>query len=160
VEGRTDLHGTIADGGDFLTLRNEQGAASTGELRGPFLLLAPLWNTAGALTPDRGQIDWSNGSYWARCPSTPLRQPVNLNGTWIAQVGSCSIRQQGNQLQLGDTKDCLATGRVDEKGHLTLDVLGTQFQGTVTADGNHINWQDTTYWTRAEVYRLGETQKK
>lgn len=160
MEGRTDLHGTIADGGDFLTLRNEQGAASTGELRGPFLLLAPLWNTAGALTPDRGQIDWSNGSYWARCPSTPLRQPVNLNGTWIAQVGSCSIRQQGNQLQLGDTKDCLATGRVDEKGHLTLEVLDTQFQGTVTADGNHINWQDTTYWTRAEVYGLGEKQKR
>jgi len=95
VEGRTDLHGTIADGGDFLALRNEQGAASTGELRGPFLLLAPLWNAAGALTPDRSQIDWSNRTYWTRCPSTPLRQPVNLNGTWIAQVGSCSFDSRG-----------------------------------------------------------------
>ena len=160
VEGRTDLHGTIADGGDFLALRNEQGAASTGELRGPFLLLAPLWNAAGALTPDRSQIDWSNRTYWTRCPSTPLRQPVNLNGTWIAQVGSCSIRQQGDRLQLGDTKDCLATGRLDEKGHLTLDFYGTQYEGTVTADGNHIDWQDASYWTRAEVYGLGEKQKK
>jgi hypothetical protein len=160
VEGRTDLHGTIADGGDFLALRNEQGVASTGELRGPFLLLAPLWNAAGALTPDRSQIDWSNRTYWTRCPSTPLRQPVNLNGTWIAQVGSCSIRQQGDRLQLGDTKDCLATGRLDEKGHLTLDFYGTQYEGTVTADGNHIDWQDASYWTRAEVYGLGEKQKK
>lgn len=160
VEGRTDLHGAIADGGDVLALRNEQGATSTGELRGPFLLLAPLWNTAGALTPDRSQIDWSNGTYWARCPSTPLHQRVNLNGRWIAQVGGCFIRQQGDRLQLGDTKDCLATGRVDEKGHLTLDVYGTQFEGTVTADGNHINWQDMSYWTRADVYGLREKQKK
>jgi poly(beta-D-mannuronate) lyase len=160
VEGHTDLHGTIADGGDLLAMRNEQGATSTGELRGPFLLIAPLWNSAGALTPDRSQIDWTNGTYWARCPSTPLHQPVNLNGRWIAQNGSCSIRQQGNQLQLGDTKDCLATGRVDEKGHLMLDVYGTQLEGNITVDGNHINWQDMTYWTRAEVYGLGETQKR
>jgi poly(beta-D-mannuronate) lyase len=160
VEGRTELHGTIADGGDFLALRNEQGAPSTGEVRGPFLLLAPLWNAAGALTPNRGQIDWSNGTYWARCPSAPVHQPVDLNGIWIAQDGSCSIRQQGNQIQTGDTKDCLATGRVDEKGHLTLEVFGTQYEGNVTADGNHINWQDKSYWTRAEVYGLGEKQKK
>jgi poly(beta-D-mannuronate) lyase len=160
VEGSADLHGTIADGGDFLTLRNEQGAASTGEVRGPFLLLAPLWNAAGSLTPNRSQIDWSNGTYWARCPSTPLHKPVDLNGTWIAQDGSCSIRQQGNRIQTGDTKDCLATGSVDEKGHLTLEVYGTKYEGSVTPDGNHINWQDTTYWTRAEVYGLGDKQTR
>jgi hypothetical protein len=89
-----------------------------------------------------------------------VHQPVDLNGIWIAQDGSCSIRQQGNQIQTGDTKDCLATGREDEKGHLTLEVFGTQYEGNVTADGNHINWQDKSYWTRAEVYGLGEKQKK
>jgi poly(beta-D-mannuronate) lyase len=160
VEGSADLHGTIADGGDFLALRNEHGAASSGEQRGPFFLLAPLWNVAGALTPDRRQIDWSNGTYWARCPSAPLHRPVNLNGRWIAQVGGCSIRQQGDKLQLGDTKDCLATGRVDESGHLTLDFYGIKYEGAVAADGNHINWQDTSYWTRAKVYGLGDAQEK
>jgi poly(beta-D-mannuronate) lyase len=160
VEGRTELHGTIVDGGDFLVLRNEHDSRSTGEPRGPFLLIAPVWNAAGALTPDRNQIDWTDGTYWARCPSSPMHQPVDLNGKWVARDGSCSIRQKGDRLQLGDTKDCLETGRVDEKGHLTLDAFGTQYEGTVTADGNHINWQDTSYWTRAEVYGLGEKQKK
>jgi poly(beta-D-mannuronate) lyase len=159
VEGRTDLRATIADGGDFLELHNENGAASSGELRGPILLIAPVWNTAGALTPDQSQIDWTNGTYWARCPSKPIRQPLNLNGRWIAQVGSCSIRQQGDRIQLGDTKDCQATGRVDDKGHLMLDAFGTKFEGTVTADEKHIDWQDMSYWTRAEVYGLGENPK-
>jgi len=34
-------------------------------------------------------------------------------------------------------------------------------EGTVTADGKHINWQDSTsYWTRGEVYRLEAERKK
>lgn len=157
AEGHTDLHGTIADGGDYLTLNNGQGATSTGEPHGPFLLVAPLWDSVGgALTPDRSQIDWSNGTYWARCPSTPLHQSLNLNGTWIGSYGSCSIRQKGDRLQLSGAKDCLATGRVDEKGQLTLEFYGFEFNGSVTADRKHINWQDGSYWTRAEVYGLGK----
>ena len=155
AQGHTDLHGTIADGGDFLTLDNGQGSTSTGELHGPFLLVAPSWDSvSGALTPDHSQIDWSNGTYWARCPSTSLHLPVNLQGQWIAQAGHCSIQQQGDMLQLGDTSDCQASGRVDEKGHLTLDFHGFQFEGFVTADGNHINWNDGSYWTRARVYSI------
>ena len=155
AEGRTDLHGTIADGGDFLTLNNGQGSTSIGEPHGPFLLFAPMWDSvSGSLTPDRSQIDWSNGTYWTRCPSTPLRRPVNLDGKWVAQDGSCSIQQLGDRLQVGDTKDCQASGRVDEKGHLTLDFSGIKLEGFVTADGNHINWEDGSYWTRAKVYGL------
>ena len=158
AEGLLDRHGIIADGGDFLTVDNGQGSrssTSTGELHGPFLLVAPAWDdVSGALTPDHSQIDWTNGTYWARCPSKPLALPVNLQGRWMAQVGSCSIEQQGDRLQLGDTNDCQASGRVDEKGHLTLEFHGIPFEGSVTADGNHINWMDGSYWTRARVYSL------
>ena len=161
AEGRTDLHGTITNAGDSLALNNGQGSTSTGELRSPFLLVAPAWNSvSGALTPDRKQIDWSNGTYWIRCPSVTVRQPANLDGKWIAQGGSCLIRQQGSRLQIGDTKDCLATGQVDENGRITLDVSGIRFEGSVTADGSHINWQDGTYWTRAEVYGIQKEQEK
>ena len=160
VEGRTELHGTITDGGNVLALRNEQGSTSTGELRSPFLLVAPAWNSVtGALTPDRSQIDWSNGTYWARCSSAPPRQPVSLSGRWVSQNGACSIRQEMATLQLGDSKDCLATGRVDDNGAVTLDFYGMRVEGTVAPDGNHINWQDGTYWTRAEVYGLADRQK-
>jgi len=48
---------------------------------------------------------------------------------------------------------------VDERGHLSLVAFGEKSEGDVTADGNHINWKDGTYWTRAEVYGLVEKQK-
>ncbi|HUB53444.1 MAG TPA: alginate lyase family protein [Terracidiphilus sp.] len=150
-----NLHGAIADGGDYLTLNNGQGSTSTGELHGPFFLVAPAWNSvSGALTPDRSQIDWSNGTYWTRCPTAPIHQPIDLTGKWMAQVGSCSIQQQGAQLKIGDTRDCQGSGSVDDKGHLALEFSGVKFEGSVTADGNHINWQDGSYWTRAQVYSL------
>lgn len=72
----------------------------------------------------------------------------------------CSIQEHGDRLQLSDTKDCLAKGRVDGNGHLTLDFHGTKFEGTVTADGNHINWQDMSYWTRSKAYEVDEKQKE
>lgn len=161
VEGKTDANGSIADGGDVLILRNEHGSTSSGEPRGPFLLVAPAWSSvSGALTHDRSQIDWSNGSYWARCPTSAVHRPVNLDGEWVAQAGSCSIRQQGDRIEMGDTKDCKATGREDEHGHLTLDLYGMKFEGMVTADGNHINWDDGSHWTRASVYGLEKKPEK
>ncbi len=157
AEGDTNLHGTIVNGGDVLALSNGQGSTSSGELHGPFLLTALGWDSvSGALSPDRSQIDWSNGTYWVRCPSAPLKQPIDLNGEWVAQNESCSISQHGDRLETGDTRDCLSTGGVDDKGHLTMDFSGIEFEGSVTADGNHIDWQDGSYWTRARIYGLGK----
>ena len=145
------------NGGDVLALSNGQGSTSSGELHGPFLLTALGWDSvSGAPSPDRSQIDWSNGTYWVRCPSAPLKQPIDLNGEWVAQNESCSISQHGDRLETGDTRDCLSTGRVDDKGHLTMDFSGIEFEGSVTADGNHIDWQDGSYWTRARIYGLGK----
>lgn len=57
-------------------------------------------------------------------------------------------------MKSGDSKDCLASGSVDKNGHIEMDALFGKFEGDVTADGNHINWVDGSYWTRAEVYGL------
>ena len=141
-------------------LKNEQGSQSSGEARGPFVIAALEWGPALAiLSPDRSQIDWSNGTYWAPCPSKPTPQPVNLTGRWIALDGGCVVHQQGNLVKSGNTKDCLAAGSMDEKGHLILDGFVGRFEGDVTADGNHINWIDGSYWTRAEVYGLEDKQR-
>lgn len=35
-----------------------------------------------------------------------------------------------------------------------MDALFGKFEGDVTPDGNHINWVDGSYWTRAGVYGL------
>jgi len=72
----------------------------------------------------------------------------------VAQDGSCVVRQRGDSVESGDTKDCVASGSVDQKGHLVMDALFGKFEGDVTPDGNHINWVDGSYWTRAGVYGL------
>jgi hypothetical protein len=154
-EGKTELRATITDGGDFFVLNNGQGSLSSGEAKGPYVISALEWGPVlGVLAPDRSQIDWSNGTYWARCPSRPTTQPINLNGRWVAQDGSCVVRQRGDSVESGDTKDCVASGSVDQKGHLVMDALFGKFEGDVTPDGNHINWVDGSYWTRAGVYGL------
>src|SRR5580658_3078738 len=45
ADGQADIHGTIADAGDTLTLSNQQGSTSTGEQHGPFFVVAPVWNS-------------------------------------------------------------------------------------------------------------------
>jgi hypothetical protein len=159
-EGKTELHATITDGGDFFVLNNGQGSLSSGEARGPYVMSALEWGPVlGALSPDRSQIDWSNGTYWARCSSGPTTSPANLTGTWIAMDGSCVIHQQGNLVRSGDSKDCLAAGNVDKNGHLLMKAAAGTFEGDVTADGKHIDWVDGSYWTRAEVYGLEDKRK-
>jgi poly(beta-D-mannuronate) lyase len=154
-EGKTDLRATIADAGDLFVLNNGQGSLSAGEANGPYTMTASGWGpVTGVLSPDRSQIDWTNGTYWARCSSTPRTSPLNLTGTWIATDGSCVLHQQGSLVRSGDSKDCSATGSVDKNGHLVMDASFGKFEGDVTADGNHINWVDGSYWTRAEVYGL------
>jgi poly(beta-D-mannuronate) lyase len=158
-EGKTELRATITDGGDYFVLDNGQGSLSGGEARGPFVMAALEWGSVlGVLSQDRSQIDWTNGTYWARCSSRPSTSPINLAGTWIATDGSCVLRQEGNRVRSGDSKDCLATGNVDKNGHIVMDALFGKFEGDVTADGNHINWVDGSYWTRADVYRLNGKQ--
>jgi hypothetical protein len=156
-EGKPELRATITDGGDLFVLNNGKGSLSAGEARGPYVMSASVWGAVqGVLSPDHSQIDWSNGTYWARCSSGPKTSPVNLTGTWIALDGSCVLRQRGNRVQSGDSKDCLAAGSVDKDGHLVMDALFGKFEGYVTAEGNHIDWVDGSYWTRDKVYGLEE----
>jgi hypothetical protein len=56
--------------GAFLTLTNENGDTSPGNLQGPNQIVAPQWQfVVGTLGSDGSQINWSNGTMWARCPS-------------------------------------------------------------------------------------------
>ena len=160
-EGKSALRAAIADGGDLFVLDNGQGSLSSGEARGPYVMTALQWGpVVGVLSPDRSQIDWTNGTYWARCTLPSKKSLLNLTGTWIATDGSCVLRQQGSLVSSGDSKDCLASGSVDKNGHLVMDALFGKFDGDVTADGNHIDWVDGSYWTRATVYGLEKSAKE
>jgi hypothetical protein len=156
AQGDPTKQASIADnGGGFLTLKNENGDTSPGQYQGQTGIVAPGWQfVTGTLSPDGSQINWSNGTFWARCDSGGNRR-LNLTGTWYAQGNrsqSCSIRQRGNNLQLSNQSGDTATGQMNGKRTLITKWNGTNIGGTVSANGNRINWDNGTYWTRFRVY--------
>jgi hypothetical protein len=157
AQGDPTKQASIADIGAFLTLTNENGDTSTGQYQGQNGIVAPGWQfVTGTLSQDGSQINWSNGTFWARCNTGGGgHQRLNLTGTWYAQGNrsqSCSIRQRGNNLQLSNQSGDNASGQITGKRQLTTNWNGTNIAGTVTANGNRINWDNGTYWTRIRVY--------
>jgi hypothetical protein len=45
-----------------------------------------------------------------------------------------------------------ASGQINGKRTLTTNWDGTAIGGTVSTNGNRINWDNGTYWTRFRVY--------
>jgi hypothetical protein len=68
VQGDPTKHASISSNGAFLTLTNENGDTSPGQYQGQTGIVAPGWQfVTGTLSPDGSQINWSNGTFWARC---------------------------------------------------------------------------------------------
>jgi hypothetical protein len=158
AQGDPTKHASISSNGAFLTLTNENGDTSPGQLQGQTGIVAPGWQfTTGTLSPDGSQINWSNGTFWARCNSGGGggHRQLNLTGTWYAQGDrskSCSIRQHGNNLQMSNESGDNASGQINGKRTLTSTWNGNTIGGTVSTNGNRINWDNGTYWTRFRVY--------
>jgi poly(beta-D-mannuronate) lyase len=158
VQGDLAAHASIRLESGLLVLTNASGETSIGEIPAPDTLLAPAWHgTGGALTPGSSQIDWTNGTYWARCIEQPAAR-LHLAGTWIPMgVRSIvsTIRQEGHTLHIDNGLGATATGTLDGNGHLSTDWSGETIDGAVTPDGNHIHWSNQTWWTRAAMYAPG-----
>jgi hypothetical protein len=158
AQGDPSKHASIADNGGFLTLTNETGDTSPGQYQGKTGIVAPGWQfVTGTLSPDGSQINWSNGTFWARCNSGGGGggHRLNLTGTWYAQGNrsqSCSIQQRGNNLRLSNESGGNASGQMNGKRTLTTNWNGTTIGGTVSDNGNRINWDNGTYWIRFRVY--------
>jgi hypothetical protein len=158
AQGDSTKHASITSNGAFLTLTNENGDTSPGQLQGQNSISAPGWQfVTGTLSQDGSRINWSNGTFWARCDSGNGGggNRLNLTGTWYAQGDrsqSCSIRQRGNNLQLSNQSGDQASGQMNGKRTLTTSWNGTTIGGTVSTNGNRIDWDNGTYWTRFRVY--------
>ena len=157
AQGDSTKQASISDNGAFLTLTNENGDTSTGQYQGQNGIVAPGWQfVTGTLSPDGSQINWSNGTFWARCNTGGGgHQRLNLTGTWYAQGNhsqSCSIRQRGNNVELSNQSGDHGSGQITGKRQVTTNWNGTSIVGTVTANGNRINWDNGTFWTRIRVY--------
>jgi hypothetical protein len=157
AQGDPTKQALISDNGAFLTLTNENGDTSTGQYQGQNSIVAPGWQfVTGTLTPDGSQINWSNGTVWARCNTGGGgHQRLDLTGTWYAQGSrsqSCSIRQRGKNLELSNESGDHASGEITGKRQLATNWNGTSIAGTVNVNGNRINWDNGTFWTRTRVY--------
>ena len=146
---------SISVNGPFLTFTNETGSTSSGHFgaMGQNVVTADQWNfVQGTLSPDGNRINWSNGTYWARCQSGGGgHRPPNLDGTWYRDGNrslACSIRQRKKNVRLTNETGQTATGKIDGRRHVTTNWSGTQIGGNISPDGNTINWDNGTSWSR------------
>jgi hypothetical protein len=144
-----------SNGGVFFNLTNENGDTSPGNLQGSNTMSAPGWQfVTGTLTGDGSQINWSNGTFWARCNNGGggggWHRP-RIEGTWYRSGNRsqrCTIRRRGQTYSLTNEANASATGSWDSRRQLTTNWSGTVISGIVTNGGNRINWDNGTFWTR------------
>jgi hypothetical protein len=155
AQGDLSKQTSITGNGVFLTLTNENGDTSPGNIEGgQNVISAPGWQfVQGTLTPDGSQINWSNGTFWARCNNGGGgggRRP-RIEGTWYRGGNRslrCSIRRRGETYRLTNEANASATASWDSRRQLTTNWSGTIINGIVTNGGNRINWSNGTFWAR------------
>jgi hypothetical protein len=155
AQGDPSKQTSITGNGVFLTLTNENGDSSPGNMQGGNVIVAPGWQfVQGTLTPDGSQINWSNGTFWARCNNGGggggWRRP-KIEGTWYRSGNRsqrCYIRRRGDTYSITNEANASATGSWDSRRQLTTNWSGTIINGIVTSGGNRINWDNGTFWTR------------
>jgi hypothetical protein len=158
VQGDPTKLASISNNGAFLNLTNESGSTSIGNLQGSNQIVAPGWQfVTGTLSGDGRQINWTNRTFWARCSNGDGggRRSSNLNGNWYPNGNrslSCSIQQHRGNLTLQNETGQRATGSFNGRGHVSTNWSGARIGGTVSADGNRIDWDNGTYWIRYRLY--------
>ncbi len=155
-QGDPTKQASISGNGVFFNLTNETGDTSPGHLQGmqQNVMVADGWQfVQGTLGQDGNRINWSNGTFWARCNSGGGgggHRP-NIDGTWYRggdHSQACYITQHGKNLRLTNEAGDKAKGSFDSKRHVTTNWSGTTIGGTITSSGDRINWENGTYWTR------------
>jgi hypothetical protein len=157
AQGDPTKHASISSNGVFFNLTNEGSSTSIGHMQGE-VLVADEWQfVQGTLSSNGNQINWSNGTFWARCNNGGGgggggggRRPI-IDGTWYRSGNhsqACYITQRGKNLKLTNESGSSATGAFDDKRHVTTNWNGTTIGGTIAKGGDRIDWDNGTYWTR------------
>ncbi|HKD86364.1 MAG TPA: hypothetical protein VKB58_16560 [Terriglobales bacterium] len=156
AQGDKSKHCSISNNGPFLSFTNEQGSTSSGHFTNmqQTEFSADQWRfVRGTLSPDGLRIDWSNGTYWMRCSGSGGgggRRP-NLDGTWYRDGDHsmrCTIRQKKGNLSLKNESGQTATGSFDGNRRIITNWSGQQIVGSISEDGNTIDWDNGTSWSR------------
>jgi hypothetical protein len=156
AQGDPTKQASISSNGVMLNLTNESGSTSIGNLQGNNQIVAPGWQfVTGTLSANGRRIDWSNGTFWARCSNGGGGGGLNLTGNWYPNGNrslSCSIQQRRGNLTLQNENGDRATGSLNGRSRVTTNWQGTKITGTISRDGNRIDWSNGTYWIRYRLY--------
>jgi hypothetical protein len=161
AQGDRMKQASISSSGPMLNLTNESGSTSIGRMQGNNQIVASEWQfVTGTLSGNGQRIDWSNGTFWTRCYNGGggggggYRTP-NLNGNWYPNGNrslQCSIQQHRGNLTLQNENGDRATGSFNGKWKVSTNWQGTRIGGTISSDGNRIDWSNGTYWIRYRLY--------
>jgi hypothetical protein len=160
AQGDPTKQTSISYNGAFYNLTDETGSTSIGNPQSNNQLVAPGWQfVTGTLSMGGSQIQWSNGTFWARCPTGGGGGGgggrLNLNGNWYPNGNRsqhCSIQQHRGNLTLQNENGQRGSGSFSGRWRVSTNWQGTRINGTVTRDGNRINWDNGTYWIRYRLY--------
>jgi hypothetical protein len=145
---------SINNNGPMLSFTNEQGSTSSGHFTNmeQTEFSADQWKfVRGTLSPDGLRIDWSNGTYWMRCSGGGGGRRPNLDGAWYRDGDHsqrCTIRQKKSRLSLKNESGQTATGSFDSNRRIITNWSGQQIVGNISEDGNTIDWDNGTSWSR------------
>ena len=101
-----------------------------------------------------GKVTWDDAQAWmtsnGNIESTP---DLNVNGNWYMggpyNVGMpCQIIQQGSALTIINENGARSTGRVIDGVTVKATDWEGGLRGTISADGNRIDWANGTWWVR------------
>ena len=154
AQGDKNKRCSISNNGAFLNFTNEQGSTSIGHFTNmqQTEFSADEWQfVRGTLSSDGLRIDWTNGTYWMRCSGGGGGRRPNLDGTWYRDGNHslrCTIRQKKGNLTLKNEVGQTANGTFDSSSRITTYWSSQRIDGNISSDGNHIDWDNGTTWTR------------
>jgi hypothetical protein len=161
AQGDRNKQASITANGMSLTVTNEQGSSSIANYQGmnQSTIVAPQWQfVTGTLSSDGSRINWSNGTFWARCNSGGgggggghYGRLPNLQGTWYRggnRNQACSIQQNKKNLTFTNESGQTAQGNFLGPNNLTANWGGQTINGRLVNNAGRINWDNGTYWSR------------
>jgi hypothetical protein len=145
----------INQAGTSLTLMNEQGRVANGVANN--VQLRADWGQGpitGTLTSDQRQINWDNGTFWQRralVDTASLGGNPNIGGIWSvgdnAAARALIVQQPNGALSFINEQGRPSPGRFNSPNTFVATAWDG-VSGTLSPDGNFINWNNGTNWRR------------
>jgi hypothetical protein len=155
VSGDLTTPAMIAQAGTSLTIMNEQGRVATATATTS--QVSADWGEGpimGNLGGDQRQIDWANGTFWQRralIGAAFLGGP-NVGGVWYVGDESTQrafvVQQQGGAMELMNEQGRSSPGNFTGPNSFVARAWEGGVQGTLSPDGNFIDWSNGTHWRR------------